>query len=365
MGSLDKEVVAVNRKMVVAFVLFGFMIGQSLQADGPWTKINTSSGASLRGLSAVDKNIVWACGSGGTVLRSIDSGATWQKCSLPGLSDKTEIRSIHASSASIATVAVAGQPALILQTTDGGKSWATVHSEASSSAFFDGLQFWNDKSGIAFSDPVDGALLIVITDDGGATWRAVDKARIPAIDEGEAGFAASNSSLTVLGNELAWIGLGGGTDGPARMFYSQDRGKAWSVSTVSPIRRNQSSGVFSVRFQNERYGVAVGGDYKQEPSPESNVAISDDGGKSWRNATGTPPSGFRSCVVLVQLKDEVRWLCCGPKGCDLSRSGDDWKRISELGFHTLSVASDGTVWASGSAGRVGRTTVAELLKIGL
>lgn len=337
----------------------------SVNADGLWIELNTGSSASLRGLAAVDGDTAWACGSAGTVIRTVDGGKSWTKFALPGLNDKTEIRSIHASSASNAIVAVAGQPASIFRTLDGGVTWAVVHNEKSENAFFDGLQFWNAKAGVAFSDPVDGALLVVLSKDGGATWNAVDKSRLPALELGEAGFAASNSSLTVQGDDLAWIGLGGGTDGAARLFYSVDQGNSWGSSVVPSIRKNQSSGIFSVRFHNAKYGVAVGGDYKQESSNESNIAISEDGGKTWRNANGTPPSGFRSSVVFVGRKGELRWLCCGPKGCDLSRDGDSWTRISDLGFHALSVTENGTVWASGSAGRVARTTASELLKIQL
>ena len=38
----------------------------------------------LRGISAVDARIAWASGQQGTILRTLDGGALWQRVSVPG-----------------------------------------------------------------------------------------------------------------------------------------------------------------------------------------------------------------------------------------------------------------------------------------
>src|SRR5258706_16398897 len=46
-------------------------------ASAQWEKIPVPTTASLRGLSVVSENTVWASGTGGAVLRTVDGGKTW------------------------------------------------------------------------------------------------------------------------------------------------------------------------------------------------------------------------------------------------------------------------------------------------
>ena len=342
---------------IVAIVSISIATLTTAQADNVWQFFETNTQASLRGLAAVSKEVAWACGSKGTVLQTRDGGKSWLRHSIPQLVD-VEIRSIHAWDSDKAIVATAGQPALIMKTIDGGVTWKTTYENKSPQAFFDGMKFHNERSGIAFSDPVDGGLLIVRTADGGESWQAVEPIAIPKTDDGEAGFAASNSSLHTLGSQLAWIGLGGGSGGPSRIFRSQDGGANWASHLVPPIARGMSSGIFAIAFENERNGIAVGGDYNKVTADVENIAITNDGGLSWRAPRTGRPSGFRSSIVLIPANatDTTKklWLTCGPSGCDWSADGEKWSGISEIGFHVLSVANDGSVWGAGSNGRIGR-----------
>ncbi len=344
--------VRIVRSVAFVFILItSFLIASASQADDVWQSFETQTQASFRGLAAVSKDVAWACGSKGTIIRTIDGGMSWLHYSLPNLQD-IEIRSIHAWDKNKAIVATAGQPALILKTTDGGVSWKISYENKSPQAFFDGMKFQNDQSGLAFSDPVDGSLLIVKTDDGGDSWKAIPPAAIPQIDKGEAGFAASNSSLQTFGVDLAWIGLGGGSDGPSRVFRSQNGGLLWTSHIVPPIARGTSSGIFSIAFESEFKGVAVGGDYNKTTLDTQNIAITQDTGKSWRAPHGNRPRGFRSCVIAI----EKTWLTCGPSGCDWSLDGEDWLAMSDIGFHVIAVPADGSIWAAGSGGRIARMT---------
>ncbi len=326
-------------------------------ADDVWQSFDTRTQASLRGLVAVSKDVAWACGSKATIVETIDGGKSWLLHAIPNLKD-VEIRSIHAWDSDKAIVATAGQPALILKTVDRGASWKTTYEHRSPQAFFDGLKFWNDRSGIAFSDPVDGGLLIVKTDDGGDSWKAIEPSAVPKTDTGEAGFAASNSSIHAFGSQLAWIGLGGGSDGPSRIFRTQDAGSTWTSHTAPSIVRGTSSGIFSIAFENKSKGIAVGGDYNKLSVDTENIAITEDGGLSWRAPQTNRPRGFRSSVLALpsisSLEPKSTWLACGPSGCDWSSDGEKWFALSETGFHVIDVAKDHAVWAAGSMGRVAR-----------
>src|SRR5438270_76444 len=49
-----------------------------------FTVQNSNATADLRGLSAAPSGIVWASGTNGTYLRTLDSGTTWVAANVPG-----------------------------------------------------------------------------------------------------------------------------------------------------------------------------------------------------------------------------------------------------------------------------------------
>ncbi|MCP3914142.1 MAG: PQQ-binding-like beta-propeller repeat protein [bacterium] len=314
-----------------------------------WEHQTSGSKASLRGLSAPGGLVCWASGADGTVLRTVD-GKTWEARGVPG-ADDFDFRSLHAFDAERAFVLSAGAPTRGFLTEDGGMRWQQVYSNDDPKAFFDAVDFWDEKRGIAFSDPVDGKLLVITTEDGGRTWNRVPAEALPESPAGEAGFAASSSCLRVRGTDEAWIGLGG-TAG-SRVFRTTDGGRTWSAATT-PVRSGEAStGIFSVAFTGESSGVAVGGNYQESDATEANAAITSDGGATWELVTAAPPSGYRSAVAARAAGGEL--YAVGPSGSDVSNNGGrTWQRFSDEGYHALSVASDGTVWASGSEGRIAK-----------
>ena len=347
------------RLILAAFVfsVVSFTVTVPAQADDVWQNFETGTKSSLRGLAPVSKEVAWACGSKSTLVQTVDGGKSWTQHSIPKLPE-VEIRSIHAWDADRAIIATAGQPALILKTVDRGATWKTTYENKSPQAFIDGMKFSNDRTGLAFSDPIDGGLLILKTSDAGETWEAIDPSVIPKMDTDEAGFAASNSSLHAFGKELAWIGLGGGSDGPSRIFRTQNSAANWTAQSVPSIARGKSSGIFSVAFESEKKGIVVGGDYLKTTVATQNIAMTNDGGLSWQSIAGRRPRGFRSSVIAIPANkaDGVPsfWLTCGPSGCEWSLTGEDWLPLSDIGFHVASVAPDGSIWASGADGRIAR-----------
>lgn len=319
-----------------------------------WEIGPTGSKASFRGISTPTESTIWLSGSQSTVLRSIDGGNSWINCS-PGLGE-LEIRSIVAHNDTHACIASAGTPAVILRTIDAGKTWAEVYRHDSKAAFFDGMKFWNQKQGIAFSDPVNGKFLIVQTEDGGQSWQQIDPATLPSVLTGEAAFAASNSSLMIGLDGQVWIGTGGALQDASRIHYRQSWQSPWQLLSA-PIPSGAASGIFSLAQSpisssaNEtQMIVAVGGDYRPgERSPV--VAVhSSDHGKSWQMAK-QPPGSFRSAVSAIKLSPSgtVLWVTVGPTGSNYSTDGHSWHEISAQGFHTLSSFQQ-QIFAAGSNG---------------
>lgn len=321
-------------------------------AAGPvWRPLDTGSAASLRGLAALDDRVAWATGSDGTVLRTRDGGGSWERLTVGG-GEALDFRDIEAFDADTALLMSAGQPARIYRTEDGGRSFALVHESPSPAAFFDGLAFWDEKHGLAFSDPVDGAFLVLKTDDGGRSWSRLDAASLPRPLDGEAGFAASGSNVVTGRGGRAWIGTGGAV---ARVLVSTDHGRSWRA-VATPLRSGApSAGVFSIAFRDARHGVAAGGDYQDPAAAERTLAWSDDGGESWTAAAVPPPSGHRASVAFIRGRGTPTWIAVGRNGSDLSTDdGRHWRRFSSEGYYVLSVGRDGSVWAAGADGRVGK-----------
>lgn len=316
-----------------------------------WELLESGVDASLRGLSPVDAAVCWASGNGGTVLRTEDGGRNWELRSVPG-AEQLDFRDVQAFDADRALVLSAGQPARIYGTQDGGATWTLRYDSPHPDAFFDSFAFFDDRRGIAFSDPVDGRFLVLRTADGGASWREVPEGALPRPIAGEAGFAASGTCVAVRSPDLAWVGTGGAV---ARVLRSTDGGRRWTAHEVPMLSGQASQGVFSIAFVDARHGVVVGGDYRQSDLARSNAAWSKDGGTRWTPAE-VPPGGYRSCVTAVPGRPWT-WLAVGLNGTDWSHDGGrTWQALAgDSGqWHAAAFAEDGSGWAVGAHGKVGR-----------
>ncbi|MBW8687718.1 beta propeller repeat protein [Chitinophaga rhizophila] len=293
---------------------------------------------SIRGLSVVNHNLIWVAGTEGKVGHtSGQQGIEWEWTQVPGY-DTCDWRSLVAFSDQRALVLNAGEPAHIMLTEDGGKSWKEVYSNHTKGIFFDAMAFKNAAEGIAIGDPIDGKFTIIRTKDSGKTWQADPPARLPEAKEGEAIFAASNTSLRILPDGQACFVTGGKH---SRFFKGWDK---WKATNWDFIQGEAGQGAFSVAFADHLNGVAVGGDYTRDTLTTRNCLITKDGGRSWQ-ASVTPPSGYRSCVQHISGKI---YVATGTSGTDISEDGGiNWTRISKEGYHVAGV--DRTlVWLAGS-----------------
>jgi photosystem II stability/assembly factor-like uncharacterized protein len=310
-----------------------------------WQLTPTGSQARLRGLSAVDAHVAWTSGSLGTVLRTVDGGTTWQNVSPPDTST-LQFRDIeafdvdHAVILSIGT----GSDSRVYVTSNGGQTWTQTFTNDDPNAFYDCMTFFDHLHGLALSDPVDGRFRLIATDDGGLTWRVVVADMPPALS-GEFAFAASGQCLVSHGGR-AWFATGGATE--ARVFRSDDRGATWHASST-PIRSGATAGIFALAFRDGNHGFAVGGDFTTPDTAPDALALTDDGGRSWRlveDAPGEYRSGGTWMTGHVAL-------VVGPTGSDVSTdAGQSWQRFDDGSFDTVDCAHGNACWASGEQGRV-------------
>ena len=311
--------------------------------------------ASLRGLHVLDSKHIFASGSHGIVVHSIDGGKNWNVQSVAG-AENLDFRDIHAIDADNILIVSAGTPARIYRSKDGCQTWTKVLERTDPKFFFDAIDFWDQQTGIVMGDPIGSRLCLFKTIDGGKTWKQLDSA--PATNLGEAGFAASGTNTICSGKNRLLVALGGAEENmsavSSRVLLSEDRGATWTAAEV-PIKRTPSAGIFSLHFVSEQNVVAVGGDYKKPDMIDGTLAISADSGKTWtatQSAAGL--SGFRSCVSMTA--DRGHLIAVGPNGTDISDDyGKSWKRASDEGFHAIDFSDDGKAgWATGTLGRIGK-----------
>ena len=282
---------------------------------------NSHTTESLRGVSAVSRQVAWASGTHGTYLRTTDGGKTW---SAAQVADATllDFRGVVAFSADEAFLMSSGpgEQSRIYFTRDAGKHWDLQFTNANPKGFFDSIAFWDPKHGVVLGDPVpdeNGKLKfeVLVTDDG-ESWHFVSPAQLPEALEGEGAFAASNSCIAILRKTAPdalgtdsniWFASGGKA---SRVFHSADRGKTWEVIETPVVHGPESAGIFSIAFRDPEHGVIAGGDYKHPREDGPNLAFTNDGGKSWKLSDIRPQAYFSAiaydwAVNAVAKKQEA------------------------------------------------------------
>ncbi|MEP6900942.1 MAG: YCF48-related protein [Actinomycetota bacterium] len=328
-----------------------------LNANAQWQKQNVDTKASLRGLVVVNEKVIWASGTGGTVLRAVDGGKTWSVIKVAG-AEKLDFRDVEAfdeNTAYILSIGT-GESSRIYKTTDGGKTWNLQFKNTNPKAFFDALAFWDKTHAMAMSDPVDGKYPLLETSDG-EIWNLLDntlvadyKGVMAIAKNGEAAFAASGTCLLTQGKNNIFL-VSGGAD--ARVFRSSNRGLSWTAAETPIIKGTAGSGIFSIAMRDSKNGVIVGGNYEKPNEINNNLAFTNDGGKTWNLSKGL--NGYRSGVAYI---DKKTIIAVGASGSDISTDGGKtWKNLDKENFNSVQAKGKRAVWAVGANGLVSKFTL--------
>jgi len=255
-----------------------------------------------------------------------------------------EFRSISQNGKSIFLLSV-GSPGLLYKVAKDGSEVKLVYKEDNKKAFFDSMQFWNEKEGIAMGDPIDGCLAVIITKDYGETWNKIPCGKLPKTEDGEAAFAASNSSLIVSKN-LTWMVSGGKN---ARVFFSSDKGNSWEVYKSPIVQGQEMTGIFSAHFYDENIGFLTGGNYEKPEQNSGNKALTINGGKTWTLVSENSGFGYSSCVQFVPESGGKQLVTLGYSGLNYSSdNGMTWKQLlNDKDLHTIRFLNNSTAIAAG------------------
>ena len=264
--------------MIKCLIICALIIVSSVkQSDAQffaWTSVSPQVESSFRALSVVDDSVAWVGGTNGWIGRTTDGGKTWNFSQVKDF-EKRDFRSLYAFDKNVALIANVAAPANILRTTNGGRDWNIVYTNNDTSAFIDGIDFWNSHDGIVYGDPIDKKMLLLRTFDGGLSWREASDVERPALKEGEASFAASGTNIRCYRRDDVFIATGGLT---SRLWCSSDKGATWNIIETPIIQGQSSRGIFSFAFINDKKGVIVGGDYLIDTRRQNHVFVTNDAG---------------------------------------------------------------------------------------
>ena len=306
---------------------------------------------SIRAIEAIsDKKVIFA-GSGGVLGKTEDGGKTW-KLNKMYYQDTIQphFRSIAKTSNAMFALSIEN-PALLYKI-DATKH-RIVYKEEHKKVFYDAMTFIDEATGIAIGDPIDGCTSIIMTKDGGNTWKKIDCSKLPKVTDGEASFAASNTNIAVINNTI-WVVTGGAK---ARVLKSSDKGETWSIFNTPIIQGGDSQGIYSVDFYDEHNGIIIGGDYAKPNENIANKAITSDGGATWTLVADGKSPNYKSCVQYVPGTQGKEIIAVGKTGISFSNDkGITWKDISKEGYYAIQFIDRNTAWLSGHK-RMGKLTL--------
>ncbi len=340
------------RYIKIISLLCFFVCFSTLHAQQPTIQIlESGKKISIRGLSVVTDNIIWASGSGGSVARSLDGGQTFTWMKVPGY-EKSDFRDIEAFDENTAIIMGITTPAVLLKTTDGGKSWRKVFEDTTKGAFFDAMDFfWKKGFGVLVGDPINTNIYIAHGHNNGENWEVLSPQvnnKDTDMKEGEAFFASSGTNVAMFHPQSAhYIMATGGKS--SRLFHGA------VIDSLPIMQGTGSTGANSVAVYRGKKVVIVGGDFTKDTISKNNCVLSDlDLWNPMRyKIPQTPPHGYRSCVIFMSKK---KLLTCGTSGIDISKDGgNNWELISKESFHVCQKAKKGkAVFLAGGNGRIAK-----------
>lgn len=298
---------------------------------------------SIRAIQAVDIETLYYVGSKGDFGFTSDGGASWS--SIPITYQDSIIphfRSLAKTDAAFFALSI-GNPALLYKISI--DKTELMYIENHEKVFYDAIQFFDDrKHGIAVGDPTEACPSIILTFDGGNSWKKISCKNLPKFDDGEAFFAASNTNIKTIGSTV-WIASGGKK---ARILKSDDFGKTWQIYNTPIIQGNGPQGIYSIDFYDKNNGIAIGGDYSKPKEKKANKAITKDGGKTWVLVADDQQPTYKSCVQYVPNTCGKEVFAVGKTGVSFSNdSGNTWITVSKDSYYTIQFVDKNTAWLSG------------------
>jgi hypothetical protein len=198
-----------------------------------------------------------------------------------------------------------------------------IYTDTLKTAFYDALHFVSKNSAFAFSDS-DNSKRLKLTIFNNGKWLPFQNSII--LNDGEAAFAASNTNIAS-SEKYTWIATGGKT---SRIIRIDLKSNKFEVFKTPFIQGTSSTGMYSIDFLNDKFGIAVGGDYTKQADNINNIETTNDGGETWQiQASGKNP-GYMTCVKIRPGSKGKDIIAVGDQNISYSSDfGKTWTKISD------------------------------------
>ena len=331
-----------KKRFLKSALVLCIVLVSSSQLFSQWVAQTSGTTATLRGIRAVNDNVVWACGTTGAVLKTIDGGASWTVCT-PTLATATNycVDALDATTAWVTGTVGGSADVTIWKTIDGGTTWAPQYNNPA--GFGDGVRFFNANDGVYYGDPdpwPSGNWELLTTNNGGTTWNRVPRSNFPAADSVAEEFGSANS-FDIFGNNV-WFNsyYNQATTNPVHVFKSTDKGLNWTSYPI-PFPSGGTYGVLS--FSDALNGAigSVNGDLGFTSDGGATWTFSTEAGKAFRGMTNIP--GFNSFITVGSSGTSYYSSNFGP-----------WTTLTTGTTQTLRCvdASAKYAWAAGNSGTI-------------
>lgn len=159
----------------------------------------------------------------------------------------------------------------------------------------------------------------------------------------EACYAASGTTARLVGKS-DYVFVSGGKQS-ARFHRFDLRDSTTYFVRDLPMVKGEGAGPFSVCFTDKNHGVIVGGNYLQPKDSSGTCVYTEDGGKTWLKST-VSPNGYRSCVT----GNEKILFSCGTTGIDYSQDGGKTWTMFDSGNYCALLLEKNALYATTNKG---------------
>lgn len=200
-----------------------------------------------------------------------------------------------------------------------------INTDRSENAFYDALHYHQGKF-YTFSDPEkDLNLKFAAFSNNNGVFQSKYFSDYK-MNEGEAAFAASNTNIAAKGN-FVWLATGGKS---SRIFRLNFKTQKIDLFNTPFIQGTSSQGMYSIDFFDEKFGIAVGGDYTQQSANVNNIATTEDGGMTWEIQASGKNTGYKTCVKFRPGSQGKEIIAVGDQNIEFSSDyGKTWTKISD------------------------------------
>lgn len=317
-GSGDVLIASTNDGMFLSSTNFGTT----------WKLLTNIPSFTVNTIFAVNDNVIYAGGSNGAMLKSIDGGKNWTGSYQRVQNNSQAIQGFYFVNENVGYSA--NSYSMIAKTIDGGTTWTSVlDASTSATKSLYGAKFINENLGFVVGKDTTNVDIIYKTTNGGTSWTSIKK-QISANLKGVAFFDAQKG--IVVGEKL-------------KAMYTIDGGTTWTASTFNGVpSASASAAIQEVTFIDATTAIAVG---------DKLILKTTDGGATWNYITVTD---LTHSLAGVASKGNTVWASgfksSSPKSVAVYKSTDAGTTWTNLGvdpvFDTETTVYDITITPSGS-----------------